>query len=213
MLSYIDILFTDKFITLDDIICIGKPFGAQAYYLVWERLKLIANIEKLSSGVKHDEVPFVAFSEETMGNALGVASGIALTTTKNVWVNISDASLQMGNTLEAIGFIGHHQLKNIFLTVDYNNSQVTGKTSEILDVGPVTQLLINYSWDFHFVDGYDHKQIITVMNKLKRCRPTAVFFKTIKGFGVPEMELNPKKWHYRKLNEKDLALFLKSSEV
>ena len=78
MLDYIDVLFTEKHITLDDGIVIGKPFGAQAYYLVWEELGLIDNIEQLSVGVKHDEILFVNYGEETMGNALGVAAGLGL---------------------------------------------------------------------------------------------------------------------------------------
>ena len=121
MLDYVDVLFTDEFVVpYRDHIVIGKPFGAQSYYLVWKKLGFLDKIEELNIGVKHDEISFVDYGEETMGNALGVAAGIAMTTDKNVWVNLSDASLQMGNTLEAIQFIGHNNIKNIFMSDKLN---------------------------------------------------------------------------------------------
>ena len=39
---------------------------------------------------------------------------MALTKEKLVWVNLTDATLQMGPTLEAIQFIGQNCLKNVF---------------------------------------------------------------------------------------------------
>ena len=36
-----------------------------------------------------------------------------MTTERRVWVNLSDAALQMGNILESIQYIGQHNIKNI----------------------------------------------------------------------------------------------------
>jgi len=140
MYGYLKKLFYNRLVTPEDHIVIGKPFGAQAYYLVWRNMGYLDNIELLSSGVKHDEIDFVDYSEETMGNALGVGAGIGMASDKMVWINISDASLQMGNTLEAIQYIGHNQLNNIALTIDYNGSQVTGNTNDILSVDPIIEI-------------------------------------------------------------------------
>ena len=162
MVDYIDVIFSHGYITPSDKIVIGKPFGAQAYYLVWRELGFLNDIERLSVGVKHEEIPFVDFSEETMGNALGVAAGIAMTTKDRVWVNISDAALQMGNTLEALQFIGHNKIKNIVVTVDYNNVQVTGNVNDILSVTPVAQMCRQYSWWVQEVDGHNHLSLIHI---------------------------------------------------
>lgn len=199
MLDYIDVLFNQDIITSDTKIIIGKPFGAQAYYLVWEERGLLNDIETLSVGVKHDEIPFVTYSEETMGNALGVAIGIAMTTDKRVWVNISDAALQMGNTLEAIQFIGHNRIKNIFLTIDYNGSQVTGSTNEILKTKPVIQLFKEYGWFVQEVDGHDKVLLNNAFKDLVNTVPNAVFCHTKKGYGIPSIESDIKKWHYKKI--------------
>lgn len=199
MLDYVDILFSKGIVSIDDYIVIGKPFGAQAYYLVWQDLEYVTNIEKLSVGVKHDEVSFVDYGEETMGNALGVAIGIAMTTSKQVWVNLSDACLQMGNTLEALQFIGHNQIKNVFVTVDYNNSQVTGNIDTILKIEPVINLCRHYGWWTQVVDGHNRDELEKVFVNKTDALPNIVFCKTVKGKGVKQMEENNKKWHYRKI--------------
>jgi transketolase len=199
MLDYVDVLFTDKFVTPDDYIIIGKPFGAQAYYLVWQKLGFLDNIENLSVGVKHDEIVFVDYGEETMGNALGVAIGIAMTTDRRVWVNISDAALQMGNTLEAIQFIGHHNIKNIFLTIDYNNAQVTGSISNVLKVKPAIQFFKEYGWFVQEVDGHDKTKISLAYANAVTTVPNVYVFHTQKGHGVKSIEQDIKKWHYRKI--------------
>lgn len=199
MLDYLDVLFTEKIITLDDGIVIGKPFGAQAYYLIWEELGYLDNIEHLSVGVKHDEILFVDYGEETMGNALGVATGIAMASDSKIWVNISDACLQMGNTLEALQFIGHNKINNIFVTVDYNNSQVTGNIDDILKVDPIINLCRHYGWWTQIVDGHNKHQLKSTFQNLTDSLPNIVFCKTVKGKGVKQMEEDNKKWHYKKI--------------
>lgn len=199
MLDYVNILFSEEIIKpYRDHIVIGKPFGSQTYYLVWKKLGYLNNINDLSVGVKHDELFFVDYSEETMGNALGVASGISMVSKSKVWVNISDAALQMGNTLEAIQFIGHNKLKNILLTIDYNGSQVTGETKNILTVEPVKTLFEQYGWHTHYVDGHDNDEMKKVFHNIQYDKPTVVFCDTIKGNGIETMKEN-KLWHYKKI--------------
>lgn len=201
MLDYIDVLFTYKYIVPgQDHIVIGKPFGAQAYYVLWKQLGYLDDIENLNVGVKHDEISFVDFSEETMGNALGVAAGIAMTTDKRVWVNLSDAALQMGNTLEAIQFIGHNKLKNIFLTIDYNNTQVTGYVDDILTVTPAIQFFKEYGWFVQEPDGHNKDNLNYAFSNTNLYVPNVIVCHTTKGHGVKCMEDDPRKWHYKRID-------------
>ena len=199
MLTYVDLIFSDGYIKPHrDRIVLGKPFGSQAYYIVWKKLGYLDNIEQLSAGVKHSEIAFVDYGEETMGNALGVAIGIAIANRQQtVWVNISDATLQMGSTLEAIQYIGHRQLNNIWLTIDGNGMQVTGATSDVLTVTPVLTLLSEYGWNLQVKSGHDPLSISNSCINRDTTKPNAVYFKTIKGHGVDYMEDDPVKWHYR----------------
>jgi transketolase len=204
MLTYIDTLFSEKYIVpYRDRIILGKPFGSQAYYLLWEKLGYIQDIDNLSVGVKHNEVDFVDYSEETMGNALGVATGIAIANpNQSVWVNLTDATLQMGSTLEALQYIGHHLIKNIVVTVDYNNMQVTGVTDNVLTVAPIIDMCRGYHWNVYEIDGHNVNDIKEQWPDSHRFRlPRIFFFRTTKGYGVPYMEKDPVKWHYKPIEE------------
>ena len=213
MLDYVDVLFNKQFVTPNDYIVIGKPFGAQAYYLIWRSLGYLDNIESLSVGVKHDEIDFVDYGEETMGNALGVAAGIALAhPEQRVWANITDATLQMGNTLEALQFIGHNNLKNVFVTVDYNNAQVTGNTQDILSIDPCINFCQEYNWQVKVIDGHNHETLTDTFNNLNTVRPNIIFCQTRKGHGVRTMEEDIKKWHYKKI-ETSTELQLLAAEL
>ena len=205
MLDYISVVF--NYIKKSDNIIIGKPFGAQTYYLVWKQLGWLKDIQNLHMGVKHDEIEFVLYSEETIGNALGVAAGVSLASDKKTYVNLSDAALQMGNTLEAIQFIGQHNL-DVLVTVDYNGSQVTGNTKDIIDVTAVIEFFKNNSFKTYITDGHDKDKIHAVLKEVIDFKePTVIFFKTKKGYPFKEMVNNTKQWHYRKLNEKDFITF------
>lgn len=207
MLSYVDFLFRNGIIRpFRDKIVLGKPFGSQAYYVVWKKLGYLDNIENLSIGVKHSEIPFVDYSEETMGNALGVASGISIAhPDKRIWVNLSDATLQMGSTLEAIQYIGQNKLKNIFLTVDNNDCQVTGHTRNIININPVIEMAKMYDWVVIDVNGHDKQQMHQKLLSIENFNsPIFINFLTQKGYGVDYMEEDPIKWHYKLLYDDEI---------
>lgn len=200
MLNYLSVIFNENIVTRDWNIIIGKPFGSQAYYIIWDQLGWLDRPELLSIGVKHDEIEFVDYGEETMGNALGVASGIRLANGKPTWVNLSDATLQMGNTLEAIQFIGANQVP-MLVTVDFNGTQVTGHTDDIIPILPVYEMARQYGWSVDIVDGNDYNKVSTTLQKVDDNKPTMIFMKTKKGAGVADMENDPFGWHYRTLED------------
>lgn len=188
-LDYIDELFTNKLVVpYEDKIVLGKVYGAQAYLLVWKKLGYMDNIDGIAY-IAADTTDFVDYAEHTMGNALGVAAGMAMATDKKVWVNLSDAALQMGNTLEAIQFIGHNCINNVFVTVDYNGGQVTGNVDDILTVEPVIELFRGYGWDVEF----------DLKNFKRSSKPKVFIMRTKKGQGVRSMEQDIRKWHYKKI--------------
>lgn len=204
MATYIDTLFTNNYIVPGrDRIVLGKPFGSQTYYIVWNMLGYLNDIDSLSIGVKHDEIDFVDYGEETMGNALGVATGIAMANPQQlVWINITDATLQMGSTLEAIQYIGHNKIQNVVVTVDYNNMQVTGTTKNVLTVDPVIEMCKCYNLYVDVVDGHNVNNIKESWQVgTTKLQPRVFFYKTVKGYSVPYMESDPVRWHYKPMEE------------
>lgn len=206
-------------------IVIGKPFGAMAYYTTWKRLGWIdtdTNLLELPYGI-HDKsysdgLPFVDYSEETMGNALGVATGIALTK-QFTWCNISDAALQMGNTLEPLLYLSQlsHNGLPLLLTVDYNNSQVTGTINNINSIDPVIGMLESSNVTLHVIEQssefWNDLDLNDIVEDAKNplTPPVVVLFKTTKGYPILDYVDNPSFYHYIKLDEKTYTKY--SDEV
>jgi len=190
-------------------IVIGKPFGAQAYYIIWHYYYML-NIDDLSYGVKHNEIDFVDYGEETLGNALGFASGISYNG-KRTYCNISDGALQMGPTLEAIQFIGKHK-QNIVLTVDYNRTQLTGNTTDILGmtINGVYDTFYNAGWLPYIISDskFNAKNIKSILDNSKG--PIVFLIETNKGSGIDEMVQDPVKWHYKQLRNMNEITLSKS---
>jgi len=199
-------------------IVIGKPFGSQAYYMIWKELGLIKD-QKLSYGVKHEELDFINYSEETLGNALGIGAGIALgSPDKLTYVNLSDGALQMGPTLEAIQFIGKHQL-NMLITIDFNGMQLTDSLQNVSGINcfNIEDMFKMYNIETRFYDtkvlnDYGMNLVIdNVLQKQKESKkPVVIIFNTTKGQGVKEMEEDPVLWHYKELkNIEDITILNK----
>ena len=193
-------------------ISIGKPFGAQAYYTIWESMGLCE--QPLSYGLKHEELDLVNFSEETLGNALGVASGLAYNN-KKTYCNISDGALQMGSTLEAIQYIGSHK-QNIFLTVDFNGMQLTDsiKNTMGIDVRTIENMFKIHGWRVNICDTISANEEdinMFIDEALDQNEPYCLIFKTSKGQGVKEMEEDPVLWHYKELKDINEITIIKNA--
>ena len=195
-----------KYIKRTNNIVIGKPFGAQAYYAIWEELGWIKNCDKLSHGVKSSEIDFVKFSDETLGNSLGVGIGLALSSDKLTYINLSDSQLQMGQILEALLFINQHKLKNVIITVDYNNSQVLGKCSDIIDISSVEKMITNFKI-YHVKKNVKENFAKIFSDEIKQ--PTIIFIHTHKGGKI--RELRKHEYHYKKIDLKLLKKLKKQT--
>lgn len=203
-------------------IVFGKPFGSQGYYIPFKHFGFIDTYDNLSEGVKIPELKGVSkypemfeFSEETIGNALGVAIGVTLANpTKVIWCNISDASLQMGQTLEALLFILEHskELKNLNVTIDYNGWQVLSELNP--DITPIIDIIyksckINATFcsGYVFNEEHDNNDLTLGIHD----KASFYVFNTIKGKGIQDFVRNPKYWHYQSINNIDELERLESS--
>ena len=110
---------------IDALTVLGKPFGIPDLLEYLEYPKYIVENGFLLRNQNRD----FDYVELTLGNALGVAEGLAISNPdKMVWCFISDAQLFMGPTLEAILSIGSKKLSNVWLCIDYNKR---GSKSEL----------------------------------------------------------------------------------
>ena len=226
MVDYVSVLFSKYYDIQKDKFVVGKPYGSQAYYSTFERLGIVeddvlANFGKVSKnltyGITHEH-PLVSFADDTLGNALSVACGIAMASKDSrVFVNLSDAVMQAGTIWEAIMFASSNKLNNLVLMIDNNNLQCLGNTSSVVGIEPIDARLDAFGWETHRVQGNSIPSIDFHFKKyFKRKtdidKPVVFIFDTIKGKGISFME-NKEEWHYKTLSENDYISAKKELEV
>ena len=211
MTDYLGVLFESVISPYTHRFVLGKPFGAQAYYALFSHYGWIGNdLSKYGSMdpewryIIQKTHPHITYIDETMGNCLSVACGIALAG-RNVFVNISDAAFQEGTVWESALFAGANHLSRIIMAVDNNNMQALGSISDILDIGSLEQKLESFGWEVYSCDGHDLNSLHDLAQKLssaESAKPVALVMHTVKGHGVSFIE-GDSSWHYKLLNESD----------
>ena len=165
----------------------------------------------------------IEVSAGSLGHGLPVSVGYALGARKQqnpyrVFVMTGDGELNEGTNWEAIMSAGHFGLGNLVLIVDKNGLQMTGSTSEIMNIDPLDKKLEDFGWDvINIPDGNDMRQVCQAFEKLppvdikEKRRPIAILANTVKGKGVDFME-NNHKWHGGGIAKEQLDQALASLE-
>jgi transketolase len=156
------------------------------------------------------KIPGVELSTGSLGHALSVGCGIALSAKKKnrnyrTFVLVSDGELDEGSNWEAILFAPQIKLDNLILIVDYNKIQSLGSVKDVIDLNPLIDKFIAFRWEAYEVDGHNHKSLKEIFGKVndQNCKPKVIIANTIKGKGVSFME-NQLLWHYRSPDEEQL---------
>lgn len=162
-----------------------------------------------------NKVPGVDITSGSLGQGLSAGNGMALAgridgLAYNVYVLLGDGELQEGMVWEAAMFAGHHKLNRVTAIVDYNNLQIDGFVSDILDVQPLRDKWLAFGWHVIQVDGHDVLEIEAALAEAdkKKGRPSVIIAKTVKCKGVSFME-NKVDFHGKAPNDEELPRALK----
>jgi len=158
-------------------------------------------------------IPGVELSSGSLGHGLSAASGIALAGRLNnqsykTYCSISDAECQEGQTWEAAAVARDKSLGNLCAIVDYNDSQIDGKVSEIMDVAPLVEKWGGFGWRVIEIDGHNFEEIRGgfnqfIENSAQEAPPAVIISHNTLGKGVSFME-NDHTWHHGVLSENQL---------
>ena len=139
----------------------------------------------------------VEMSTGSLGQGLSAANGMALSAKiyKNnyrVYAILGDGELQEGQIWEAVMTAAHYKLDNLVAIVDYNNLQIDGKVSDVMNVAPIGEKFEAFDWNAIEIDGHNYEEIINALNRARtvKDKPTVIVANTIKGKGVSFMENN-----------------------
>lgn len=195
----------------------GKQFGQQAYYTIYEALSNYGLDNLIPYDIETSTRPIMlnthnkefAYVEETLGNSLGVAIGMALSQKRPIWINLSDSVFQMGRVQEALRVISQYNL-NIFITIDGNkNTRCIGNIKDAqryygnkYPMDYIRELFETNNIDFYNIPLQENNfgQAYNLINNVaKKDKPRVIYFETIKGEGFEKFEKDPVGWHYRKM--------------
>ena len=151
----------------------------------------------------------IDMSTGSLGQGLSAANGMALSAKiynndYRVYVILGDGELQEGQIWEAAMTAAHYKLDNLVAIVDYNNLQIDGKISDVMDIVPIGEKFKAFNWNVIEIDGHNYKEIIDAFDIARNVKekPTIIVSKTVKGKGISFIE-NRVESHGALLNDKD----------
>ena len=126
-----------------------------------------------------------------------------------VYVLTGDGELQEGQNWEALMFAAHHKIDNLIATVDWNNRQIDGDVSDVMDLLDLGAKFEAFGWQVLHMNGNDLDNIEEVMAKAKgatgKGRPIAIMMKTEMGQGIDYM-MGTHAWHGKAPNDEQLEM-------
>ena len=155
--------------------------------------------------------PGVDMSTGSLGLGISAACGMALAAKLNgksyrTYTIVGDGESQEGQVWEAAMFAAHYKLDNFCLIIDWNNLQIDGKVTEVMNPTPHDKKLEAFGFHVISIDAHDFDQIEAALNEAKtvKGKPTAIIAKSIKGKGVSFME-DQASWHGSAPNDEQYA--------
>lgn len=145
-------------------------------------------------------IPGIDMSSGSLGQGISAACGMAEISRASglnydVYAVLGDGELQEGQVWEAAMFASDKKLNKLCAFVDYNNLQITGSISEVMDLGDIELKFKAFGWNALAIDGHDFYAIDEAWRAFKASeKPTVIICRTIKGKGVSFME-NNFYWH------------------
>ena len=175
----------------------------------------IANLRQIDSFLQgHPDMkgtPGVDMSTGSLGMGISTACGMALAAKLNgksyrTYTIVGDGESQEGQVWEAAMFAAHYKLDNLCLIIDWNNLQIDGKITEVMDPTPHDKKLEAFGFHVISIDAHDFNQIEAALNEAKTVvgKPTAIIAKSVKGKGVSFME-DQASWHGSAPNDEQYA--------
>lgn len=155
----------------------------------------------------------------SLGHGLPIGIGMALARKLQnkpgrIYILMGDGETQEGTTWESM-LIGGTKgrlnqlnvdkpvLDNLYLIVDCNEIQGSGRVDEIIPIKSCLEgLAQNSGWNFSEINGHSYPEIIPALEK-KYKGPSIILANTIKGKGVSFMENKPS-WHSKRLTPDQL---------
>ena len=202
-----------------DMFFLSNGHISPAWYSILSRsnyfdVKELATFRRLNSRLQghpatHEGLPGIRIASGSLGQGLSVAAGAALSKKINgddklVFTLHGDGEIQEGQIWEAAMFASAKKLDNLISTIDFNDKQIDGSVSEVLNAGDLEAKWTAFGWDVITADGNNMEAIVNALYEAKKRtgkgKPILILMKTEMGMGVDFM-MGTHAWHGKAPNE------------
>ena len=172
---------------------------ARSGYFRVDELNSLRRINSYLQGhpASEADLPGIHIASGSLGQGLSAAVGAALGKrldgcSGDVFCLMGDGESQEGQIWEAAMSAAHYGLGNLIGIVDYNNQQIDGEVSSVMNIEPFADKWRSFGWNVHECDGNDIEDIIRVTGLIRsekeRNKPSVILAVTVMGKGVPFFE-------------------------
>ncbi len=192
--------------------CAPGVYSALAYkgFFPVEALKTLRKSDSFLQGHPNmNTVPGIDMSTGSLGQGVSVAAGMAnaakfLKKDINVYTVLGDGECQEGQVWESFMYAAHYKLDNLCVIIDFNNLQIDGRTTEVMNIQPLDEKLKAFGFEVTVINGNDFDEIDSAFEKFHETKgkPFAIIMNTVKGKGVSFME-DVCGWHGKAPNEEN----------
>ena len=189
---------------------------AEAGYFPREEIFTLRKLNSILQGHPDmNKTPGVEFSSGSLGQGFAAAFGMALgykidNNPGRIFVMLGDGECQEGIVWETAMGVSHYKLDNLTAILDYNNLQIDGRVSEIMEIAPISEKFRSFGWTVYEIDGHNIEEILWALSpeRIVPGKPTLIVARTIKGKGVSFME-NQVDWHGKAPSKEEAEIALK----
>jgi transketolase len=184
-------------------------------YFPVEELKTFRQIDsRLQGHPDRVKLPGIEICAGPLGHGVAVGAGIALAlkmrgdkpssfnapsgraSPARVYTVLGDGEINAGVIWEGAMTAAKYQLGNLTAIVDYNGTQQTGATAEVMPTEPIADKWRAFGWHVQEIHGHNVAQILDALDRSDEvhARPSVIIARTTKGKGVSFMEYDHN-WH------------------
>ncbi|OGU02334.1 MAG: transketolase [Geobacteraceae bacterium GWC2_55_20] len=175
------------------------PILADRGYFDRSELEGICREGSFLGGIPDTIIPGYETINGSLGHGIGVACGMALGlkckgSPSHIFVVAGDGEFCEGSMWEGVMFAAHHRLDNLTVIIDNNKLCMLDRCENIMTVEPFDRRFEAFGWEARRVDGHDIPALREALTSFKQRgatgRPSVLIADTVKGRGVPELELD-----------------------
>ncbi len=113
-----------------------------------------------------------------------------------VYTILGDGEINAGVIWEGGMTAAKYRLGNLTAILDYNGTQQTGATADVMPTEPIADKWLSFGWHVQEIHGHNVAEVLDALDRADEvhARPSIIIARTTKGKGVSFMEYDHN-WH------------------